>query len=453
MTSSESERSRYAATRQYGRRAGIAAVAIAVSSAIALELAAFQDVPWQQAAFLPLLVLGAILAARSTHSALCYAAFSITPFGIVQQEVLGVTLNLPEVLILALAVKEAVSAAARWYSLPDAFPRRSVALYLCATVAAVFTGLLHHNGTVRVLQDFRQFTEFLVLFWLVLRHVSGRDDALRIATCYVLGASFIAAHGIVQQIVPLGIGQTQLLSDLDLYRGVRSSSFYGATTLGGLMVLAVAPALGVALSAQRRGLRLLMALCVLLCVLALVFTRTRGSWLGLAVALMLIAISIRPSARQLASAVAAGFVILLALGPLVVQRLYTLTDPEQDLSLMARAQYYAVAAHIGRAHPLAGLGWGCYYDIDAILAAERYVETPLDETRAAALTVEDATVHSAYLQLLVKSGILGRGAWSKGRRRCGPLSPACGGPGAAPDPNKPVRGSPGLGLRQDLSGA
>jgi O-antigen ligase/tetratricopeptide (TPR) repeat protein len=394
------------------RRARLPLISLAGLSVLAVVLAAGPGGIWLGAIGLVLLLAGLYLIHRDTHWALCFIAFAIGPLNVVQQELAGVTLNLPEVLILALAAKEALNWARGGFRLPAAFPRWSVSVFVIAATVGLATGFLNHNGAVRVLQDGRQFTEFLVLFWLVLRCVRGRDEALRITAAYVAGLTLLAIHGIVQQVVPVGISATQISSDLVLHHGIRSGSFYGATTLGGLMVLAVAPAAGVALSTKRRAIQVLMAVCALLCAVAIVYTRTRGSWIGLGVALALLGVSVRPSGKTLAAMAGAGVVLALVLGPLVVQRLYTLADPEQDISLMARAQYYAAASHIGQAHPFLGLGWGCYYDIDAILKAEQYVRVPIEEaTVDEAGAAIEATVHSAYLQLFVKTGILGLGAF------------------------------------------
>jgi len=114
-----------------------------------------------------------------------------------------------------------------------------------------------------------------------------------------------------------------------------------------------------------------------------------------------IAVSIRPTAKTITVAAAGAVIFAAALGPSIVQRISTLNNPLTDHSLMGRAQYYTAAAHIVRAHPLLGLGWGCYYDIDKILVNERYLKTPRPPG------APDATVHSAYLQLLVKTGAFG----------------------------------------------
>lgn len=437
MMSTHSDLSIPEGGRPSRRQFAVFATMTILAGAIAVVLITRFDIQWQQAAALPLGVVGTFLAYWNIHWALCFAAFSIAPFGVVQLEVASVTLNFPEALILALAAMEGVRLV--WYrqQLPRPLPTIPVLLFVIAAAIAVGTGIMRGNGTVHVLQDCRQFTEFLVLFWLVLQRVSGRDGAIQIAICYVLGAALLAMHGIIQQFAPVNIVQSQLASDLVVYSGVRSSSFYGATALGGLLVLTVGSAVGVALSTRRRAVQVLMGLCIVLCLIAILFTRTRGSWLGLAVALVLIGVSLRPSGKTLAVAAGIGLLLALVGGPLILQRLYTLADPVRDMSFMARAQYYTAAAHIGRAHPVFGLGWGCHYDIEAILRAEHYVPVTREETearkaierageadRAAALGVgglgatkgellierveaEESTVHSAYLQLFVKTGFVG----------------------------------------------
>ena len=416
MPSTESGHSTVLPARLTRAHVAIFSVATVLSAAVAVVLALGFDVSWHKAVFLPLLVSGLLLITWNTHWALCFAAFAIAPFGVVQLELLGITVNLPEVLILILASKEGYSFLAQRERPSQIFPQRTMALFLFAAAAAIVTGVLHQNGTLRVLQDCRQFTEFLVLFWLVIHRVAGRAEALRIVCCYVLGATLLAVHGIIQQVVPVGIVSTQILSDLDLYQGVRSTSFYGATMLGGIMVLTIASAVGVLLGSSRRSVKLLMAVCIFLCTVAIVFTQTRASWIGLLVAVALIALSIRPTPRLIAFAIGCAAMFGLLLGPLVIQRLHTLTDPQRDASITARVQYYASAARIGQAHPLFGLGWGPYYEIDTLLGFEPNVLPLLNESLATDGTItdlgEEATVHSAYLQLLVKTGLLGIGAFA-----------------------------------------
>ncbi len=354
---------------------------------------------------LPLLTLGLGLVVINSHWALCYVAFAITPFGIVQAEVVGVTLNLPEVLILLLVAKEAGQLLLNRPGFTPGIPWKSLIVFALTLTVAMATGIFRHNGIVNALQDFRQFAEFIALFWLVLQRSPNRDQVVQLATAYVFGATLVAIHGIIQHYYPIGMSRTEIAADLALYHSVRSGSFYGATPLGGLMVLAMGPTIGLALIAKKRSTQALLFVCLALCLVAMVFTKTRGAWVGALLSVAFLFLWIRPNKKILVGTGVAILLLVVAAGPTFLSRLVTLADPTQDVSLMERAQYYAAASHIADAHPLLGLGWGCYYDIDTILEAKEYVAVPRPESP------EEATVHSAYLQIFVKTGLIGLGGF------------------------------------------
>lgn len=115
----------------------------------------------------------------------------------------------------------------------------------------------------------------------------------------------------------------------------------------------------------------------------------------------LVAMSVRWSPRMLAVAGAAGALFIVFLGAIVVQRLATLSLANPDMSLSERVVWYTAAWHIFREAPAFGLGWGAWYDVGEIVRNGRYVETIRPHPDAV------ATVHSAYLQILVKTGLLG----------------------------------------------
>ena len=337
----------------------------------------------------------------NTHWALCFIAFAIAPLNIVQREVFTVTLNLPEALILLLAAKEAALILLGKQRFTPLFPAKTVGLFLFTAVAAGGTGFLYGNGAVRVLQDFRQFTEFILLFWLVVQTVRTREQAFQIVLCYVLGVAVVAVHGIAQQFLPPGPPASLLVDRLMLFRQERSGSFYGPTPLGALMVLGVGSALGVGLADRRRAISALMLACGAACIFAAYFSQTRASWLAIFLASAFAAAWIRPPRRILFVAGAGATALALVVGAGVAARIGTLADPLGDISLVKRMDYYAAAAHIFRAHPILGLGWGTYYEIHRIVAVGRYAAVPRPSG------APDATVHSAYLQLLVKTGLLG----------------------------------------------
>jgi len=351
-------------------------------------------------AALPALAALFVVLVWNTRWGLCFAAFSLAPLGAVSHEILDVTLYLPEVLILALAGKEAVLMALRRERIAAPMPLRSLAVYMAAAVLAVGTGIAYGNGTIATLQDFRQFTEYLLLFWLVMQRAADRDLMIEVLLCFVAGAAICAVHAIVQHAVAVGLVDMRYAPYVH-YRGLRSGSFHHANTLGGLLVLAVGAAAGLYLAVTRRSTKVFLAICIGLCLVAEVYTKSRGGWISMAAALVFIGVCVRPSRRTLAMAAAVGVAFAVLMGPAITQRMSTFSDPDDDRSFMGRTQYYTAATHIIGAHPLLGLGWGAYYEVPAIVNAEQYVESP----RPAG--APDATVHSLYLQIPVKTGLLG----------------------------------------------
>jgi hypothetical protein len=392
-----------AATAEGPRHAAVAGIfaATALIGVILTPLAALGVVSLEAALLLPFAVPALALVLAMPHAGLCVAAFAIGPLGVVQHEIAGITVNLPEALVLALAAREAARALAGQGPDGNLFPRVTTGLFLVASAAGLATGMLRGNGAVRALQDFRQFTEYLLLLWVVVRQVREPREITQILACYAAGITLLAVHGILQRFTGMGIPADQLVSDLVYHKGIRSGSFYGATPLGGLMVLAAGPCLGQMLGGKSLAGRVLFGVCLALCLVAVVFTKTRASWIALAIALVFFFATIRLTPRVLALALCGAVVFTVFMGPLVAQRMATLRVTRTERSLLDRVKYYTAAWHIFRAHPVAGLGYGAHYDVGKIYVNKRYV--PADPRGASG----EATVHSAYLQVLVKTGLPG----------------------------------------------
>lgn len=371
---------------------------------LAMPFLAVLNVPAAVIVLAPFAVAGALFFLWNTHAGLCFAAFAIAPLGIVQYEAAGVTINLPEALILVLFAKEALRFAAGREQLPSFVPVRVLVIWAVVNVLGVATGLLGGHGAVRVLQDFRQFTEYVVLYLLVAQRVKSPHAIAQILGCFVAGGTIIGIHGIMQQFTGIGIPLNQALSDAILHDTIRSGSFYGSTPLGSFMVLTTASALGLMLYARSRTVQFALGVCAAACVVAAIYTNTRASWLAMALALGFMFISVRKSPTLMILALAACVAFTIALGPRVVKRMETLSISKAESSLLDRVNYYTAAGHIFREHPVFGLGYGGYFSIKEIMVNRRFVPSL---HRPETWDATTATVHSAYLQILVKTGLLG----------------------------------------------
>ena len=358
-----------------------------------------------------LVVAGSLIILQSTERGLYFIAFAICPLGIAQIELAGVTVGLAEVLILLFFAKEACLFLFRLERPAKELPIKALVVYAAAVVVALHTGVKRGNGPVAALQDCRQFVEFIALYLLVVHRVSDWRQIKRILACYVLGGVLLATHGIVQRFTNIGIPLDQVLSDAVYHGGTRSGSFYGATPLGGLLVLTIGAEVALLLSVRSRLNRLVVCVCTALCVTTIVFTNTRASWIALAIGLSFVFFWIRKSVPIVAVVVLCGLLFSASLGPLVVKRMSKLEFSRAERSLLERVDYYTAAWYIFREYPLRGLGWGCRYTVSDILVNRRYVPKGEHKQIVPKFSSKESTVHSAYLQLLVKTGLLGLAAF------------------------------------------
>jgi hypothetical protein len=365
--------------------------------------------PWVVLLF-PLGLLGAGAVLESGVLGICIAAFSIAPLGALQAEIGPVTLNFPEVIILCIVGRTAIVWLRQPGAIPAATPWKTLGLYFLAAGVALVIGIAAGNGVSASLQDWRQFTEFLLLFAVVVMTLREYRQVVWVLAAYAAGCALIGLHGILQQYLPIQVPYMQQLSDEILHEGTRSRSFYGPTPLGALMVLGMGPAIALALTPRPRLIRLGFAGLALLMAAAAVYTKTRASWIAIALMLVFIFISVpkRPAMLFVSAVAVAG--MLAVLGPIIATRLGTLHVSKAESSLLERIQYYTAAWHIFRAHPVFGLGFGCYYSTDEILMNEQYVARSMPDRPGGGSFVE-ATVHSAYLQMLVKGGLVFLGAF------------------------------------------
>ncbi|MBP8130824.1 MAG: O-antigen ligase family protein [Candidatus Hydrogenedentes bacterium] len=371
-----------------------------VSGLAAIPLVLAADLSPLLLPFLPLAAVVGLVFLWDTRLGLYLSAFSIGPLNILQVEFLEVTVNFPEALIAALFLKELTAFLCRGEKPRPFLPWRSLALYVATAFVAVLTGVLNGNGHIKVFQDFRQFTEYIILYLLVLHRVSGRRQIVGLLACFATGFALLGLHGILQHYSASGIPGVQQISDLVQFGSFRSGSFYGSTPLGAMMVMCAGVTIGLILSTRDRFVQFLLCGVAGMCVVAAVFTQTRASWLAMAVMIAFVFLAIRKTPLVLGVLLCGVVVFAVTLGGGVVERMSQMRVTKAERSLYQRVNYYRAAWYIFREYPLRGLGWGCYYNIKTIVRNQRYVPRERPTPKAV------ATVHSAYLQILVKGGLL-----------------------------------------------
>ncbi|MGI8587368.1 MAG: O-antigen ligase family protein [Chloroflexia bacterium] len=220
--------------------------------------------------------------------------------------------------------------------------------FLAVGVLALF--LPHPTHRAEALREFRwTIVEPILFFGLIARYIRTERDILRVLTAFLVPCALNAQVGVDQY----------LFGDTWSMEGVgRAIGLYTGATGFGIFVgrgLAIAATLALFLPWADVKLRRWRWAFALLCVplgLGMIFSFTRGAWVGVAVALvavMLLGRSWRILAGFIGIAAAGTAAILIRYGDL--ERFST-----SGSSLLSRTDIWAAALRVIRDHPWAGIG-------------------------------------------------------------------------------------------------
>jgi O-antigen ligase len=241
-----------------------------------------------------------------------------------------------------------------------------IAAYIIVCFLATLWGKI--TGEVQGIAGFffvLKYFEYMIVFFMVVNFVKTPDQAKRLLFCLYLTCFIVSIYGLIQ--IPGG--------------GRVSAPFEGEVgepnTFGGYLVFM--GALAVALIDHLKDVRVRLGLSLLLVVLliSLLYTQSRASYIAIIPAYLTLSLFSRRRFYLLA-----GFVVVIALSPLVVPRVAkerikeTFTQPEQqgqiqfgrlrlDTSASARIIGYKEALLDWQKRPILGHGVTGYAFMDA----------------------------------------------------------------------------------------
>ena len=177
-------------------------------------------------------------------------------------------------------------------------------------------------------------------------------------------------------------------------------NFYGQ-----FLIVLVPLAIHCVIFEKKRWLRLLAAWSLVVCVLSIIFTFSRGAALGLALVIGLMLLHYRPKPVALLLLIILGVLALRAAPEKYLNRLLTIKDIipgfndnlTAEVSFGGRASEALVAYYMFRDHPLLGVGLNNYNS--HYQQYSRYLG--LDPRR------EARSAHSLYLEILAETGLVG----------------------------------------------
>jgi probable O-glycosylation ligase (exosortase A-associated) len=237
-----------------------------------------------------------------------------------------------------------------------------------------------------------QFGKILLMTFVATMFIYGKARVRALMLVIGLSLGFYGIKGAVFTVTTGGVHNVQ---------GPEGVFIGGNTFLGLALNMAVPVLVSLARDEQSRKLRHFLNFAAACCVIASVFTYSRGALVGLAVVLPLLLLRDPRKAWG-------GIIVILIAGSIVVslapeklwQRAETIQTYEEDQSAMARLRSWSVAWNIAAERPLTGAGFQFEYSRNR----ERWLSYVGDNYRHVGGGTQSA--HSAYFQVLGQHGFI-----------------------------------------------
>lgn len=183
------------------------------------------------------------------------------------------------------------------------------------------------------LPGYRIVVEYLLWFFLIVRLVEDDRDLKAVYVSFLLMSGFLALHGIYQYLIGVEIPESWV-SQTEMGVRTRVFSLTGSPNiLGSLLVLTTPLWAALIYFCKQTWMKVLAFGITGCCLLSLLFTFSRGAWIGMAVAVVIFAFFVD---KRLLALMGVGVAAVLVFVPSITSRLtYLFTED------------YAVASAIG----------------------------------------------------------------------------------------------------------
>lgn len=244
---------------------------------------------------------------------------------------------------------------------------------------------------------YRAQVEYIVWYFILLRLIDDEADAKAVALGFGAVVTLLALHGIYQYIVAVPI-PSSWVSQTEMGVRTRVFSLTGSPNIFGSLLVMAAPTAAACLYYFKNGWMKFLALCATgaIC-LSILFTFSRGAWVGLVVAILIFSLYMD---KRLLGLMGMAMAAVLVLIPSITSRLtYLFTNDYAEASAVGGR---ALRWETGRAllhenSPWLGFGLGRF---GGAVAMNNQVLDKTDE-------FEYFYMDNYYLKTLVEMGYLG----------------------------------------------
>lgn len=253
------------------------------------------------------------------------------------------------------------------------------------------------------LEGFRAIVQYMLWYFVVIQLLRGEKSCKSVTTVFVIIVGLLALHGIYQYIIgvemPAGwVDQNEA--------GVRTrvySIFTSPNVFGSLLTLGTPMAISLAVINKNKKGKALFAFIALAMMASLVFTSSRGAWIGFALA---IGIYVLVKDKRLIIPCVIGAILIVVAVPSVGNRISYMLSPEYIESSLrgGRLVRWITGIKIFANQPIFGIGLGHF---GGAVAMNHELQTVVDTE-----VVKTFYMDNYMLKTAVESGIVGFSAFA-----------------------------------------
>lgn len=213
--------------------------------------------------------------------------------------------------------------------------------------------------TAIAVEGFRVIVQNMFWYFVVLQLLRSENGIKRISTLFVGLVGVLAIHGVYQYIIGVEMPSTWISSSEVGIRTRVYSIFTSPNIFGSLIVLAFPICIAMIFVSKQLKERFIYGLLLLFMAASLVFTYSRGAWIGVACA---VGIYVLLKDRRLLVPAIIGGLLILVLVPSIGNRILYMLSPEYMASSMkgGRLIRWITGFQILQEHPWFGLGLGSF---------------------------------------------------------------------------------------------
>ncbi|MEZ4527786.1 MAG: O-antigen ligase family protein [Desulfobacterales bacterium] len=279
----------------------------------------------------------------------------------------------------------------KWEWISTRLDKPIAALLCLCLVSAVFSR--HRFSSFQAVM---LVLDYIVWFYLLIHVIRSRSQFRQVIYTVLGMGTFLAVFGLFKM---GGMNPFPWWTYPELGSDRLSASFGNPDHLAGYMEMAIPPALGFLLTGVKEGKRVLTCLAVLLMFTALIFSLSRGGWIGILCALyfmgmMLLCQRHLKYKKLLVTALTLFLPVVLVIlsAADVATRIRTFEQGTEMPSFDARITAWKGAVNMIRAYPLLGSGPGTF----------AYVYT---QHQPPGLIAYYNMAHNDYLHFLAETGL------------------------------------------------